>query len=95
MLTILHLIRCSAFSSNQLENCLATLAEVDSIVLLDDGCYSMVHRCLIDNIAKGNVYIVTEHATARGLEPPLKINNISLTELTELMFSHHSVVTWQ
>ena len=95
MLNILHLIRCSAFSSNQLENCLETILLGDTIVLLDDGCYSINHSSLLDITAKGNVFVVTEHIIARGIEPSLNINRISLTELTELMFSHQSVVTWQ
>ena len=95
MLTILHLIRRSAFNSNQLENCLATLSAADSIVLIDDGCYSINHPSLIAVISTHHVYVVTEHVNARGVCLIDSINSISLKELTDLMFNHDSVVTWQ
>ncbi len=95
MLTILHLMRCSAFSNNNLQDCLANLTKQDALVLIDDGCYTVNHPCLTEVIEDFNVFIITEHALARGLNIQANINSITLSELTDLLFTHHSVVTWQ
>jgi len=92
-MNILNLVRCSAYSSNQVNNCLATLLKNDSIILLDDGCYNVTHACLSENT--NDIYVINEHALARALTIPKNITAISMNELDNLFFTHNSVVTWQ
>jgi len=94
-MNILHLLRCSAFSSKKVDHCLANLSGEDSLILLDDGCYNLTHPSLANIISSPSTYIVKEHAIARALSIPDHLKTISLLELNDLIFTHNSVVTWQ
>lgn len=92
---ILNIVRCSAFTSQQVNNCLATLLESDSILLIDDGGYNLTHPSLLAVVKRNEVFVINEHAVARALAIPPNIIPISMKEMKDLVFSHHSVITWQ
>ncbi|MFT5757859.1 MAG: tRNA 2-thiouridine synthesizing protein B [Alteromonadaceae bacterium] len=102
-MTILHLVRSSAFSNDDLAQCINNVAHNDEIVLLDDGCYNLKHSlllALIEHQPMINIHIIKEHAQARALntnELPLaqRLHCITMTDLVSLTFSSDSVVTWQ
>ncbi|NQZ83835.1 MAG: sulfurtransferase complex subunit TusB [Colwellia sp.] len=101
-MTILHLIRSSAFSSNDLKQCISNIEHYDNVVLLDDGCYNINHplmKQLQDKSSMINLYIVKDHAQARAVNfddiSKEVLNSITMTELVALTFSNDSVVTWQ
>ena len=102
-MTILHLIRSSAFSNNDLEQCIHNIEDSDSVVLLDDGCYNINHPLmnkLQEKISMINLYILRKHAQARGINiddftSKDVFNSITMEELVGMTFSNDSVVTWQ
>ena len=93
-MTILHILRTSAFTTNQLTNCLTSMSEGDDLVLMDDGCYSLPHPSL--NKLNRSFYIIEEHAIARAVNIDSdKIKAITLSEFLALTFNHKSTITWQ
>ena len=95
-MSILHIVRTSAFTCGQLKQCLDTFLETDSIILMDDGCYNINHS-LTQNLDENvKIYCITEHLTARGIEnSPNNIQLISLKDFLTLTFKHKSSITWQ
>ncbi len=102
-MTILHLVRSSAFSSNDLAQCMNNIVHGDELVLLDDGCYNLKHSLLTQLMVqqpKINIHIIKEHAQARAVDIEeltldQQLKYITMTELVSLTFSNDSVVTWQ
>jgi len=95
-MTILHLIRRSAFETNDFEQCLHILTQDDCLVLLDDGCYNLHHSLL--NTAPCQTVMLNKHAQARGIkteDSSSHVTLISMTTLVELTFTYNSVMTWQ
>jgi tRNA 2-thiouridine synthesizing protein B len=98
-MTTLHLVRQSAFATNDFAQCLSVLAHQDAIVFMDDGCYNLKHSLLnslierIDNSLA--LYVIANHAKARAIETLVTINKVSMTEVVELTFNYNKVITWQ
>ena len=95
-MSILHLVRKSAFETSDFELCINTLQLADQIVLLDDGCYN-IHHSLIStvNTLINNINVIQSHAQARAITVPSNTQVITMNNLIELTFKHDSVVTWQ
>jgi len=91
-MSILHLVRTSAYQHNDLAQCLQVCSASDTIVLLDEGCYNITHSLL--NETKIKVYAISEHCSARAITYSVQ-QSLTLTQLTSLFISHHSVLTWQ
>jgi len=94
----LHLIRQSAFDTNDFEQCLDITCVNDKVVLLDDACYNVRHPILdIDSTSfpTKELFIIESHAKARGLSVPENITAISMHRLVQLTFELDTVVTWQ
>ena len=91
-MTLLHLVRKSAFESPDFEQCINTLASGDQVVLLDDGCYNLCHP-LINKLTE--VMVIKTHAQARALAIQKNTLYIAMEELIGLTFKHNSVITWQ
>ena len=95
----LHLVRQSAFTSNDFAQCLSVLDHADTIILMDDGCYNLKHSLMnslikrIDNTI--NINVITSHAKARAIESIVAVNNIEMADVVELTFKHKKVITWQ
>lgn len=95
--SILHLIRISPHSrENELIQCINTLSINDSVLLMDDGVYVLTHKLLDELLsASSAIYIISEHTESRGMAVSDKTKNIQLSDITQLIFSHQSSVTWQ
>lgn len=97
-MTTLHLVRCSAFETQDFSQCLELLTNDDALVLIDDGCYNLHHE-LINNIGQ-TIYIIKEHAQARAIKmnshkTDLVIKPISMSALVQMTFSYKNSITWQ
>lgn len=92
-MTILHLVRKSAFETSDFQQCIDTLVSGDQIILLDDGCYN-IHHPLLNKLTE-KVMTVQAHANARGVEIPANSLVISMKDIVKLTFKHNSVITWQ
>ncbi|TPH12775.1 sulfurtransferase complex subunit TusB [Litorilituus lipolyticus] len=97
-MTTLHLVRQSAFNSQELFQCSQIILPADILVLIDDGCYNLNHTLLtnIKNIISvKNIKVIQHHVSARGLNVPEFIEVISMNELVNLTFDTENVITWQ
>lgn len=98
-MSTLHLVRQSAFATNDFAQCLSVLDHQDSIVLMDDGCYNLKHS-LMDSLIKRvdgtlSINVITSHAQARALEILESVQHIEMSDVVELTFNHTKVITWQ
>jgi len=96
-MSTLHLVRQSAFATNDFAQCLNVVNQNDAIVLMDDGCYNVNHT-LINNLLKqvgDNINLVASHAKARAIEANKMIKLIEMTDVVTLTFIHSKVITWQ
>lgn len=92
----LHLLRLSPFTNNDMLLCNENLMLNDSVVLLDDGCYTLNHPLLNKlQIKCDNIFIIEQHALARGLSLKNNIQAIDITTLNQFVFEHKNSVTWQ
>jgi tRNA 2-thiouridine synthesizing protein B len=97
-MTILHLVRRSAFETHDFAQCIANIATGDVIVLIDDGCYNLQHALLSQAQAKLSVdglCALQEHAKARALVIKQGVKAIDMQALLGLTFSLDTVMTWQ
>ena len=92
-MSILNLVRKSAFESNDFQQCINTCHANDLIVLIDDGCYNLSHPLLAKVNCK--VSVVAPHANARTITAKNNELLISMEQLVKLTFNYKSVVTWQ
>ena len=98
-MSTLHLVRQSAFASNDFAQCLSVLDHQDSVVLMDDGCYNLKHP-LMDSLIKRvdgsvNINVVVSHDQARAIEIINAVKAIEISDVVELTFTHKKVITWQ
>jgi len=98
-MSTLHLVRQSAFATNDFAQCLSVVDHQDSIVLMDDGCYNLKHS-LMDSLIKRvegtlGIHVITSHAQARALDITAEIQHIEMSDVVELTFNHTKVITWQ
>jgi tRNA 2-thiouridine synthesizing protein B len=95
----LHLVRQSAFATNDFAQCLSVLDHQDAIILMDDGCYNLKHA-LMDSLIKRvddtiTIHVIASHAKARAIESMATVKHIEMTDVVELTFNHSKVITWQ
>jgi tRNA 2-thiouridine synthesizing protein B len=98
-MSTLHLVRKSAFTTNDFAQCLSVLDEQDTIVLMDDGCYNLKHP-LMDSLIKRadstiSINVLANHTRARAIETHAAVEHIEMNDIVELTFSHNKVITWQ
>ena len=93
----LHIVRQSAYQSDDFAQCVNVLRSNDIIVFIDDGCYNIHHPLLatIDTTAKIELNIIKEHAQARAITINDTINIIEISKLVELTFTAGRTITWQ
>jgi len=98
-MSTLHLVRTSAFQTNDFEQCLNVIQSNDTIVLLDDGCYNLNHdlwQQALDKIVISALYIVAAHAQARAISvDDREVSSLSLEALMSLICETEKSVTWQ
>jgi tRNA 2-thiouridine synthesizing protein B len=97
-MTMLHIIRSSAYSGNTLELCLSTIAPDDDILLMDDGCYNLTHPLLhkaIEKLTQGTIFYLADHTNARAITPSYsKLTAIDVNHTPELIFKHENAINW-
>jgi len=96
----LHIVRQSAFSSDDLAQCLQIVGNTDVIAFTDDGCYNIQHSLIDSNplfINKSiQLKVIEQHATARAINiNDDKITKITVHDLVSLTFENDRVITWQ
>ena len=97
-MTTLHLVRCSAFKSHTINNCLSVLGGEDMVILLDDGVYNLQHPVLQQFqtvIPDSNLLVIQQHALARGVKLMSEHQAIELSELIKLSLETAQSITWQ
>ena len=94
----LHIVRQSAFNSDDFAQCLQVLRNDDVIVFIDDGCYN-VHHPLIHTInrdANIQLNVIEKHAQARGIAIDKALYSvINMNNLVQLTLTTNRVITWQ
>ena len=99
----LHIVRQSAFNTNDFAQCIEVICDNDVIALVDDGCYNLQHA-LMNNFSQSKrsenkniqVNVLTEHAKARAITVDESLfTKISMNDLVSITFSNDRVITWQ
>ena len=94
----LHIVRQSAFNTNDFFQCSQVIKDSDTLVFTDDGCYNFQHPLMNSIKVKQNikVNILSHHAKARGLSiDTSELAGITMHELVSLTFDNDRVITWQ
>ncbi|KGJ98713.1 sulfurtransferase complex subunit TusB [Thalassotalea sp. ND16A] len=95
-MTILHIVRTSAFNDNKLDLCLRIVTEQDSIFLIDDGVYNIAHPKLLQQLDTIEIFALTEHLDARALKVTnSKIKTADFSTLVSLTNLAEKTITWQ
>lgn len=99
-MSTLHLVRQSAFRTNDFEQCLSIIAPQDTIVLMDDGCYNLQHPLTSSFLTYENnevtIACIGTHAQGRAIiNIQEAVKKIEMAEVVELTFTHKKVITWQ
>ncbi len=92
-MTILHLVRTSAFTDDSLKQCLNLIASADQLFLIDDGVYN-IHHSLIQGL-KQPVFFLQQHVDARGLIAGSQQRSASYNDLVTATLNAKKVITWQ
>lgn len=94
----LHIVRQSAFNSDDFAQCLQVLRNNDVIVFIDDGCYNLHHKLIntIDNKACIQLNVIDKHAQARAITIDEALYAvINMNDLVNLTLTTDRVITWQ
>jgi len=95
-MTTLHIVRESAFTTNDFVQCLQTVKDNDCIVFTDDGCYNLTHPCIEQVSVRVELKAISEHVNARAVNlTNTKATAITMNELVALTFQADRVITWQ
>ena len=94
-MSILHLVRSSAFDKQDFQQCLNTLLPQDCLVLLDDGCYNINHPLFKQITIDVEINVLARHADARAVEFVEHAKAINMADLVKITFAHQTVITWQ
>ena len=94
----LHIVRQSAFNSDDFSQCLHVIRNNDVIVFIDDGCYNLHHKLIntIDNEAGIQLNVMDKHAQARAITIDEALYTaINMNDLVNLTLTTDRVITWQ
>lgn len=93
----IHIFRASQATIDY-KNSIALLNYDDAVILLDDAVY-LINRPiineLIQTVSLNNIYVLEQHALARGIKPNQGITPINLASFPTLMLSFTQSITWQ
>lgn len=96
-MSTIHIYRASQ-ATVEYKNSIALLSHNDAVILLDDAVYLAKHpilNVLIKAVSSKNVFILEEHAFARGITPPHNVTPINLASFPALILSFNQSITWQ
>lgn len=94
----LHIVRQSAFNSDDFAQCLQVLRNNDVIVFIDDGCYNLHHKLIntIDSETGIQLNVIEKHAQARAIKIDETLYSvINMNDLVDLTLTTNRVITWQ
>lgn len=94
----LHIVRQSAFNSDDFAQCLQVLRSNDVVVFSDDGCYNLHHKLIntIDEQASIQLNVIDKHAQARAITIDESLYSIiNMNDLVNLTLTTDRVITWQ
>lgn len=104
LMTILHTVNKSPFSSTVLQECLTVLGSGHSLLLIEDGVYGalsvnpqatiMSELC---NRGQNEFFVLSDDLNARGLQNDLllkQIKPVDYDEFVQLTIQHNSVQSW-
>ncbi len=92
----LHIVRQSAFATNDFTQCIQVLNAADLIVFTDDGCYNLTHQSIKQVSEQVKLMVITEHVNARAIDiVGTKATAITMNDLVALTFQTDRVITWQ
>lgn len=97
-MSTLHIVRQSAFTTNDFYQCIQVLGNEDSIVFIDDGCYNLQHDLIktIDHNKNITLMIMSSHAEARAIMiNDVLYTKITMADLVSHTFKNNRVITWQ
>lgn len=91
-MTMLHMITTSPFQSSALTECLNIAGAQDALLFLGEGVYATT---LWDaGLRNRNLFVLQEHAEARGLPQVAWARYIDYDQMVELTEHHHPIQTW-
>ncbi|WP_114325527.1 sulfurtransferase complex subunit TusB [Candidatus Colwellia aromaticivorans] len=94
----LHIVRQSAFNSDDFAQCLQVLRDNDVIAFIDDGCYNLHHQLIntINSEAGIQLNVIDKHAQARAITIDESLYTvINMNDLVNLTLTTSRVITWQ
>ncbi len=99
-MTTLHIVRQSAFNTNDFAQCTQTIKAQDTLVFIDDGCYNLSHPLMDEIPKKVAIKVLALHAKARNLsvinkEQDAWLSLITMEDLVNLTLSAKNTITWQ
>ena len=95
-MTTLHIVRQSAFTSNDFAQCKQVTLQGDLIVFTDDACYNLTHPLVNSLDEHIKVMAIKDHCQARAVTlDNSKASFITLEQLVKLTFDADRVLTWQ
>lgn len=89
---MLHIITQSPYRSSALKECLAVAQTSDVLLFLGDGVYAVTLQN--EELVKHNIYLLADHASARGLTNVAWANYIDYAGVVKLTEQQHPVQTW-
>lgn len=95
-MSTLHIVRQSAFISNDFAQCLQLAQAQDTIVFTDDGCYNLTSPLLETIEHPLQLMAINEHVKARAIQTfSRKAVIITMKDLVGLTLTANRVITWQ
>ena len=92
----LHLISVSPFAKPSPFQAIPLINSSDTVLFIDDGCYSLHHNEFLQQLAALDVSVVAldEHATLRGITLPKAIQTIGMAQFVACSFDATHIFTW-
>jgi sulfur relay protein TusB/DsrH len=97
-MSTLHIVRQSAFNTNDFAQCLQVLRDGDVITFVDDGCYNLHHKLIstVETNTEIELNVMEKHAQARAIAINKSLyTTINMSTLVELTMTTNRVITWQ
>ncbi len=92
---IVHLLSCSPSETEILMNCLSSMGANDTLVLLEDGVYTLQTPERLKNLKPKQIHYILFDTQARGLNIDQSLGiGIGYEELVNLIASHSKSISW-
>lgn len=93
---ILHIVNKSPYQSQGLIQSLQTLADKDSIILIEDGVYSLTNPAGLENLpGSKRLYALHDDCVARGIKVDANsATAVDYSGFVDLVANHEKSVSW-